>query len=647
MNTLNINASIDSLSALTPISTNTYQFVARFFNSAGNYLNNSNIPNEYTDTVTTTNTSFVVQVPITNGNYTIPNVTVKLYANAVSNCCFAQYTTTITNTTGSTGNLRVGGAYNTTGEAFKTYMFEGTAPYSLTAKNDAGTTIYSTSASTDEIQIPNTVTGALGSSGIKISVTDAAGKTGTLEYCGVSFDFIKRVHGFRSITNGSPDDHIAGINAGDAKGFDATGVIFGANTFQTDAEFMEFESFVLPLNATYNPSAKYGFDRTVITARDKTNANQLKVQLDFTRDYTKLNNGTDRTLFYSESALAQRPDGSKHMAVGVNANVMVPSCASPEFLTFQNRYALAFFNRYSEYIHAGIIIVIGGQMTTSAEDEYEFVYKDVGGALPPALGDFHPSMIAAFKAQYPAYASLNNDAIGNADRNGSQLAKDWSWHLENMYRKSRNKWTDYVIANSITFQKTNPRKKWRLCDAGSWVDELAPRRRNLNQMNKQHPSTLMIKSNDGPADSGNQNRNKYILDHITSMAIREGAVASAEPSPASQNYSPAADGPVVVQEMAYMKQVGMSISFYAANSSDIDYLISASAFNIGQTPLYKNFLDSSKKFNTANISLGAIYAGGSFGAGENAYNTFRTNNPSIANVDIKIVDDVKPVTVLP
>ena len=113
MNTLGINVTIPSLSALTPISTNTYRFVIKFFNSSGGALGNSNIPNVYTDDVTTTSTSFQLQVPVTSGDYTIPNVTIKVYSNTDSNCCFTSGVYTITNTTPVVGGiLELGGYIN-------------------------------------------------------------------------------------------------------------------------------------------------------------------------------------------------------------------------------------------------------------------------------------------------------------------------------------------------------------------------------------------------------------------------------------------------------------------------------------------------------------------------------------------------------
>lgn|GEM_PF-3626646 len=89
MNNIKINISIDSLSRLTPIGTDTYQLAVKFYNSNGSLLVNSNIPNPYVATVTTTSTSFSINVPITEGIYSIPDVTVRVFANNESNCCFA------------------------------------------------------------------------------------------------------------------------------------------------------------------------------------------------------------------------------------------------------------------------------------------------------------------------------------------------------------------------------------------------------------------------------------------------------------------------------------------------------------------------------------------------------------------------------
>lgn len=98
MNTLTITATIPSLSSLTPVATNTYAFVVNFLNAAGNALNSSYIPNSYSTTVVTTSTTFQVKVPVTDGNYTINNVTVKLYAGTDTNCCFASTVQNLVNT---------------------------------------------------------------------------------------------------------------------------------------------------------------------------------------------------------------------------------------------------------------------------------------------------------------------------------------------------------------------------------------------------------------------------------------------------------------------------------------------------------------------------------------------------------------------
>ena len=97
MNTLTITASVPFLSSLTLVGTNTYAFVVKFFNSSGSPLGNPNIPNTYSTTVTTTSPTFNVNVPITDGIYSIPNVTIKLYSGSDSNCCFASTVASINN----------------------------------------------------------------------------------------------------------------------------------------------------------------------------------------------------------------------------------------------------------------------------------------------------------------------------------------------------------------------------------------------------------------------------------------------------------------------------------------------------------------------------------------------------------------------
>src|SRR6478609_9432888 len=98
MNNLKLNVTIPSLSLLTPVATDTYMVAVQFLNSVGLPLGSPYIPNTYTDTVTTTSTSFEVNVPIADVDFFYDDVTIKTYADTTSNCCFAKGVFDITNT---------------------------------------------------------------------------------------------------------------------------------------------------------------------------------------------------------------------------------------------------------------------------------------------------------------------------------------------------------------------------------------------------------------------------------------------------------------------------------------------------------------------------------------------------------------------
>lgn len=98
MNNIKLDVTIPSLSLLTPTGVDTYALVAKFFKSDGTPLDNANIANSNPLTVTTTTTSFSVNIPIVNGTWSIDDPIVRLYANDDTNCCFAARVGDIINT---------------------------------------------------------------------------------------------------------------------------------------------------------------------------------------------------------------------------------------------------------------------------------------------------------------------------------------------------------------------------------------------------------------------------------------------------------------------------------------------------------------------------------------------------------------------
>jgi hypothetical protein len=90
MNTLRLNITVPSLSVLDPVGTNTYNLVVRFYSSPNVPLGSPYIPDSYTDTVTTTSTTFPVDVPVTDTEFEYNDVLIKVFANSSEDCCFAQ-----------------------------------------------------------------------------------------------------------------------------------------------------------------------------------------------------------------------------------------------------------------------------------------------------------------------------------------------------------------------------------------------------------------------------------------------------------------------------------------------------------------------------------------------------------------------------
>ena len=98
MNNLRINLTTADLAGLTP-SGGTYSFIIDFRKLDGTPLNNGNIPNSFTVSASPTGQTFALNVPITNGNYTIPNVMIVIFNFSRENCCFVQTNYTIINST--------------------------------------------------------------------------------------------------------------------------------------------------------------------------------------------------------------------------------------------------------------------------------------------------------------------------------------------------------------------------------------------------------------------------------------------------------------------------------------------------------------------------------------------------------------------
>lgn len=111
MNNIRINFTIDSLSHLDSLGGNNYRMVIKFMNSAGGPLNSPNIQNVNSVTFNTTSTTFSVDVPILDGSYNIPNVSVLAYANDEQDCCIANGVVNIVNTPVNNCNITINASF--------------------------------------------------------------------------------------------------------------------------------------------------------------------------------------------------------------------------------------------------------------------------------------------------------------------------------------------------------------------------------------------------------------------------------------------------------------------------------------------------------------------------------------------------------
>ena len=93
MNTIQLNASIADLLALTEVSPDHFAFVGKFFKTGDGtplgsvYIDNSNdLVSEIINPA-----SFQVNIPVQNATFNIAGVELRLFANAANDCCFAKF----------------------------------------------------------------------------------------------------------------------------------------------------------------------------------------------------------------------------------------------------------------------------------------------------------------------------------------------------------------------------------------------------------------------------------------------------------------------------------------------------------------------------------------------------------------------------
>jgi len=520
----------------------------------------------------------------------------------------------------------------------------GIAPYSIVATNDANTTIHSGSTSADEYEIPKSVTDALGNSGIKITVTDSSDKVGVLQYTKAELIILGKYHVGRAVANGNVQNHLDAINYGQSKGFTYTGVIYGSDEIRTDAALLGLDDIVLDHTAPLNmDQVNYPFDNAVKLAYQQSACKHLRVGIEIPRNNNRINNGGDKTLFFSEADAYKRPNGA--LAIEPNDNGFPSSVlvcvANSNVIEYVKRLTVAFFKRYLNAINDGTIAWVGLQFTTNAEGEYEFNYGNQNGTHTESTGDFNPAMTSAFKAMFTQYSGLSDNDISNADRNGSQLALDWTWFLNYRLHLIEKIVSEHVMASVPGLT----RKKWMQHDSGSFIDTMAPRRRTLNLRERLLPVTFLLKSNDG---SGNSlNHMKFAIDHISSHARLAGACAIVEPSPEGFNFESEESRGYIRTEMLLAYNANVGISWIIDRDGSISQLMTSTGLIPGSNPKYKNefaVIGGNKKINRLTRNLSVVFNNGAWDNWKDAAASFRTAQ-GIDQIDTLSFDDVKPGTI--
>ena len=126
MNNLAIGLTSNNLSGLIS-SGGMYTFIVDFLKSDGSPLNNSNVPNTYTTTVSPSGSNFTLNIPISPGNYTILGVVIVVYNNTRDYCCHVQTQQTIQNTEGGVTPIDgIMNGYQIMSKSGKTLLWHGT-----------------------------------------------------------------------------------------------------------------------------------------------------------------------------------------------------------------------------------------------------------------------------------------------------------------------------------------------------------------------------------------------------------------------------------------------------------------------------------------------------------------------------------------
>lgn len=533
---------------------------------------------------------------------------------------------------------------------FKVRIGNGSAPYNGAARNYLDNVVFNiVNVMDDEIEIPDSVMNSL-VGGIKITVTDSSGKTGTVNYDNGTLAAKKRTLIGFSVSNGSPQDHVQKIQEGNDNGFSYTGVIMEASEIKTDADLFALEnSGVFNASAPLPANPVFHLDRTIWHMMQQPVCNMIRLNIWWQRNADRANNGTTRTKFITFADSMMRPDGVtpivRQTPGGGLFDLIIPSYASENTFQYAARITVAIFKRYLPYINSGNIIAIGSVFTTNGEGEILFNHK-VGltdenyNDNIRANGDFHPDSLAKFKQRFPEYANLDGNAIYNASLQ-SPLGVRWSWHNNQLIIDFEKRLAKYVVDNVPGLTRT----KFVQIDSGSFLDELAFYRKTLNvEERASNPYVMLFKSNDNSDEPAE--KVDFYLDQISSLARKTGAVAIVEPSPSQPWEAPEHYG-YILTELKKADERGVGISYYTPNKGLSDQLTKEAGIIPGSIPKNKKefkIVNGHKKLLRHSIDLSNVLANGGFGgsgAWMNSWLSFRNSN-GLQSVDTHTFDNVKP-----
>lgn len=513
-------------------------------------------------------------------------------------------------------------------------------PYSIKVTPLGSETIlHSASGINDaEYQIPDAVSNSLTS--FRVTTTDSIGTVHRQDVDAGTFRLLKKFHFGPSIANGDFNNHLIEIPKAQANGCTYVGTIYEKGDIMDDSAFNALDS--ITFNHTIDPPGGIYLKQYDKVVREAYKAGlSLRVGLHQGLENTGLNNGTTRTLFYSNSALSRRPDGrlTTEAQDGPVPSRMTPSYASTEFRAFSRSFVTKWMRRYLPAINDGTILCIGLVTGTTGESEYIFHTTDTDGSnTAPSLGDYHPEMISKFKAKFPEHFNKTNTEISTAG-SGTDLGLKWAWHLADVMREYE--W--YIINSAISDVSGLTRSKWFQIDCGSFTDGLFPRRRSANLWERMHPATMVVKNNDGTEYS--DNRLKFITAHLMSHARKYGCIAIIEPSPPGGNFTPESGNRGYIQKMIETNnEYGVGESFVNVEEPNVDWMISIGPLTSIQVPAYIDefrIVSGKKVLNRFTYNLSSILSAGDITPMVTAYFAYLSAN-SITKADIRIIDDIKP-----